>query len=204
MSANFPDPMEQLKKQQDFIRQQQQMAAWMEQNKGAGQAGAGDPFSRVEAEVARLRAERDAGRLSPAGFEAQLKELMVQDESGAWWMLGADSGTWYRHDGTNWIQADPPRGIPRPVQSYGGRKAKARSSMPGSGHPGRAVIFFILGMVAVLVLGYMTATFIPTILQPSEAWAMSRESWEMTLAGCCWMVGFILVLIIAIRIGKKR
>jgi len=65
-------------------------------------------FAEVEREVARLRQGMAAGRLTEEQFKARLRELMVLDEHGGWWMVGYETGEWYRHDGTDWVRADPP------------------------------------------------------------------------------------------------
>jgi hypothetical protein len=64
-------------------------------------------FAEVEREVAKLRQELAAGRLTEEQFKARLRELMVLDEHGGWWMVGYETGEWYRHDGTDWVRADP-------------------------------------------------------------------------------------------------
>ena len=65
-------------------------------------------FPEVEREVAKLRQDLAAGRLTEEQFKARLRELMVQDEHGNWWMMGYETGEWYRHDGTDWVRADSP------------------------------------------------------------------------------------------------
>jgi hypothetical protein len=65
-----------------------------------------------------LRQDLAAGRLTEEQFKARLRELMVEDEEGNWWMVGYETGEWYRHDGTDWVRADPPgRVVPKPVPS---------------------------------------------------------------------------------------
>ena len=49
-------------------------------------------FAEVEREVAKLRQDVAAGRLAEEQFKAQLRELMVEDEHGAWWMVGYETG----------------------------------------------------------------------------------------------------------------
>jgi hypothetical protein len=70
---------------------------------------AGDRFSQVEAEVARLCQELAAGHLTEKQFKERLGELMVQDAQGNWWMIGVDTGQWYRYDGVDWVPGEPPR-----------------------------------------------------------------------------------------------
>lgn len=65
-------------------------------------------FAEVEREVAKLRQELAAGRTTEKQFKARLKEMMVEDEQGNWWMVGYATGRWYRHDGTDWVREDPP------------------------------------------------------------------------------------------------
>lgn len=98
--------------------QQQQQEAQNQKSPPDTTSREKDQFVRVEQEVARLRQELVAGRLTEEQFKARLKELMVQDEQGTWWMVGAETGTWYHHNGTNWMQAVPPGLIaPQPTPS---------------------------------------------------------------------------------------
>jgi hypothetical protein len=79
-------------------------------------------FSQVEAEYARLKGQFEAGNLTEEQFKSQLHDLMLQDEGGEWWIIGYETGQWYRHDGTDWVRADPPGHVqpdmpPPPVSS---------------------------------------------------------------------------------------
>ncbi len=66
-----------------------------------------DQFDKTEAEYFRLRGQLAAKRMSKQQFEAALKQLVFQDVQGRSWMLGADSGKWYMHNGKTWVEADP-------------------------------------------------------------------------------------------------
>jgi hypothetical protein len=48
------------------------------------------------------------GLLTEEECKAQMRDLMVEDANGNWWMVGYETGEWYRHDGTDWVRADPP------------------------------------------------------------------------------------------------
>ena len=73
-------------------------------------------FAEVEREVAKLRQDLAAGRLTEEQFKARLRGMMVEDEAGNWWMVGYETGEWYRHHGTDWVRADPPgRVTPEPT-----------------------------------------------------------------------------------------
>ena len=68
-----------------------------------------DPFQRVQDEYFRLKGQLATGRITREQFEAALKALMVQDAQGRYWILGADSGKWYVHDGGQWVESTPPQ-----------------------------------------------------------------------------------------------
>ena len=65
-------------------------------------------FQQAERRFKQLKEQFEAGTLNETEFKAQLEELMVQDEGGAWWMIGYETERWYRHNGKDWVQTDPP------------------------------------------------------------------------------------------------
>lgn len=67
-----------------------------------------DRFQQVESEYFRLRGQFSTGRLTREQFENALRELMIADANGRYWMLGTDTGKWYVHDGGQWVEANPP------------------------------------------------------------------------------------------------
>jgi len=78
-------------------------------------------FNQVETEYAQLKEQYQAGSITEQHFKSQLQDLMLQDEAGDWWVIGYETGQWYRHDGTDWVRADPPGhievGTPSPPDS---------------------------------------------------------------------------------------
>lgn len=64
-------------------------------------------FRQSEDAYFKLRGQFDTGRITQEQFDEKLRELMVQDAQGRYWMLGADSGKWYVYDGLNWVRGDP-------------------------------------------------------------------------------------------------
>lgn len=148
--------------QQQVQRQQQQRQDmmgydWMKKQQAAKGKGAlptslpemqtTDEFACVEAEVARLREALTARRLSQAQFRDKLNELMVQDVQGNWWMVGVETGGWFRYDGANWVPANPRAAGVR--ASYSG---KGMTTVPPKGerHPIKALgtLIFGIGMAA--------------------------------------------------------
>lgn len=68
---------------------------------------AADKYRHAEDEYFKLRGQFDTGRLTQEQFDEKLRALMIQDEQGRYWMLGADSGKWYFYDGAKWVQGEP-------------------------------------------------------------------------------------------------
>ena len=65
------------------------------------------PFADVERQVEVLRRQVAGGLLTEEDCKARMRDLMVEDSEGNWWMVGYETGEWYRHDGTGWVQAVP-------------------------------------------------------------------------------------------------
>jgi len=121
-------------------------------------------FTEVEQAVRQLRMQLEEGTLTRAEVDQRLKELMIQDEDGDWWMIGFDSGSWYRHVEGRWVVAEPPRESPAapPMPVYRPTEPEAPQTYPqevlASGRMNPWVAFF-LG----LVLGVgSSAIVIPT------------------------------------------
>ena len=64
-------------------------------------------FLQVEKSVEILKKELAAGRLDEQTFESHLLNLIDVAEDGYYWMLGHESGRWYRHDGGKWVPNQP-------------------------------------------------------------------------------------------------
>ena len=109
-------------------------------------------FARVEKEIADLRQELTAGRLTEEQFKARLREMMVEDTDGNWWMVGYETGEWYRHDGTDWVRADPPgraawQAAPKPVVHPVDRVEPKL-------HPFRGIVVFVLCEIVAIIVGW--------------------------------------------------
>lgn len=64
-------------------------------------------FRETEAKYRELKEKHVKKEISTEEVKEELKRLMVQDETGTYWMLGGKSGKWYRHDGAQWQETDP-------------------------------------------------------------------------------------------------
>lgn len=98
-------------------------------------------FAAAERRFAALQAQHAAGGLDDAAFDTALQDLVIQDDVGAFWMIGADTGQWYWHDGNQWVRRDPP-----PSTSEG----PARMGDGGADAAGRGLL--IVGAVTALLL----------------------------------------------------
>jgi hypothetical protein len=65
-------------------------------------------FKSVEKKFENLKSEFQTGKISRQDFIEGMKKLRLRDESGRFWMIGAQSGKWYFFDGKDWVQAEPP------------------------------------------------------------------------------------------------
>ena len=86
-----------------------------------------DQFQKVEDEYFRLKGQLQGGRILREQFETALKDLMIQDAQGRWWILGVNDAQWYTHDGKSWVEATPPAGA---VSSTASAAARLRWQRP--------------------------------------------------------------------------
>ena len=134
----------------------------------------------IERRLYLLKQKYNAGAISVDQFEAEVKKLHFRDRYGTAWMIGAQSGQWYYHDGQQWVQAEPPRSQP-PTRSGSGPGAAPPAAQPSSqaspstrqsrntlqwvwfGCAGLAVVFLILAVVLIAVV-YLTSD---NLLEPT-------------------------------------
>ncbi len=64
-------------------------------------------FKEVEQKYNDLKERLNYGALNPEEIKKELKKMMVVDEDGKYWMIGAKTGKWYFHDGTDWKEGNP-------------------------------------------------------------------------------------------------
>jgi hypothetical protein len=106
-----------------------------------------EKFRKAEEEYFILRGKYDTGRIGKDLFELAVKDLMVQDNQGRWWMLGAENGKWYLHDGKEWLEADPSKVTPAKAATT------AKPKMPGESSRGpNKILIAAIGCVALVCL----------------------------------------------------
>jgi hypothetical protein len=72
-------------------------------------------FKETEEKYKELREKLTRGEVTTEQMKADLMRLMVQDETGKYWMLGGKTGKWYIHDGNRWNEADPYERFTAPI-----------------------------------------------------------------------------------------
>lgn len=107
-----------LQRQQELSRKQmqqmhemtvrQQKSKQKQASSEGNQPNRHDEFTRVERETNNLKQALSSGKISQEAFDQSLKELMISDNQGCWWMLGSQTNTWYRFDGASWVVDTPP------------------------------------------------------------------------------------------------
>ncbi len=114
-------------------------------------------FENAEREFFKLKGQLAAGRITSEQFDRALKELIVEDMQGRFWMLGADSGKWYVHDGQSWVEANPP-GVAQRESQIAPAPSPAPAPPPPAPKPqgarrSRAILGTIVGGLLTLSLG---------------------------------------------------
>jgi hypothetical protein len=86
----------------------------------------GRKFKETEDRVRSLRQMVYSGQMSQQDFIEQLRDAMVLDDEGVWWMLGVETDQWYRAENNTWVEA-----VPQPLLAF----QQAQQLQPGMGLP---------------------------------------------------------------------
>ena len=112
-------------------------------------------FKKVEDDYYRLKGQLQAGRITREQFEAALKDLMIQDAQGRWWIIGVNDAKWYVNDGQQWVEQQPPevtasptigRALPPDQSSLAGTNVSRETERAQPRTPG-------CGMLVLLTIG---------------------------------------------------
>lgn len=64
-------------------------------------------IDQAERHFRKLQTRRDRGDLDPNDFRVEVAKLLLRDEQGVFWMLDAETGTWFCNRGERWQPGDP-------------------------------------------------------------------------------------------------
>jgi hypothetical protein len=65
-------------------------------------------FREADRRYFEIKQRHEAGTLTDEEFDELLKDLMVEDEEGRWWVKSRRTGEWHYNDGTTWVKDTPP------------------------------------------------------------------------------------------------
>jgi hypothetical protein len=83
-----------------------------------------ESLKKAEDEYRRLTGLYEDGIMDKKNYSRALKKLALLDVQGNYWMIGADSGNWYRYQKGKWLKGNPHRQMV-PVKSAGIKSAPA-------------------------------------------------------------------------------
>jgi chorismate mutase len=76
-------------------------------------------FEEADRRFAELWQSYYAGALSAEQYDAQVRQLMLQDAEGRWWAKVPETGVWNYYDGAAWIPGTPPTASLQKAESSG-------------------------------------------------------------------------------------
>jgi hypothetical protein len=144
-------------------------------------------FREADRRYAELRRQLDAGTISIEEFGAQREKLMVQDEGGRWWAKIGESGEWYYHDGSTWVQGTPPgsQEVIEPADDRAQAPAPSRPDGAEKGEPGRGrmprwvsvagIVGITLAGIALAAIVLINSGLVPSLQGGSKNEPPSRE-----------------------------
>jgi hypothetical protein len=151
---------------------------------------------KIEKLFHELKDALESGAIAEEEFQAEIKDLLYQDDEGRYWSIGARTEQWYRYDDGDWVEASPPPTLEpvgsetRPSDMESDQLAQDRKWAPGScGVVGLVSVLFLVCLVAVGLVSFqlgrmsvMTATAeytaSPTVLATQIRTAQATVSHE--------------------------
>jgi hypothetical protein len=127
--------------------------------------GREESFQEADRRYAELTRQRDAGSISDQEFDAQRRQLMVQDDEGRWWAKIGKSGEWHYRDDSTWVRGTPPgyqESIPEPTSSPVQPSPLPPKGVENGGERGRRVPPWILltGLGGIALLGIVLVVWV--------------------------------------------
>ena len=117
-------------------------------------------FQQAEEKFKQLKAQFVAEGLTEDEFKSQLKDLMVQDDHGNWWMIGYETEQWYRHNGTDWVQTG--REVMRKASNHETYQRSTQKKTTSFG----ARWWRVIGFLIVIVISFLLSTLNPCYYGP--------------------------------------
>ena len=122
-------------------------------------------------------------------FTTEVNKLSEIDPQGNLWMIGVNSGKWYRHDGSQWVEDTPPENEERHTASQpsGIPKASAQGSIIRKDEIWLWVLILILlviivssGLLLILVKTDMVEISLPMMRNPTSTSLPAENAYTKT------------------------
>jgi hypothetical protein len=125
-------------------------------------------FQEADRRYAELTQQRDAGILNEEEFDAQRRQLILQDDEGRWWTKLGQSGEWHYHDDSNWMPGTPPgyqevTPQPTPEDSPVPTPSSPPTEGAGNGEDKRRKIprwILVVGIVGIALVGIVVISWV--------------------------------------------
>jgi hypothetical protein len=155
-------------------------------------------FSDVDQKYEALKLQYQAGALTAAQFDDQLRALMIQDSQGRWWAKARETGDWNYYDNatTTWVAADP-YAAARPPAPPPSSQAGPASTTPAAGQSGGAQPAQIQPTAAQPAQPYQ-AGGVPAAAQPYGGYAEGYGAAQPELGSGLKVVFYILSFLVPI------
>jgi hypothetical protein len=101
----------------------------------------------------KLKARLEAGEISEDQFEAEVRDLLFQDDEGNYWTIGAQTEKWYSYEAGEWVQSWPPPKLER-VEGEGSAPHVRAAALPSERKRGvdRRLVIGVVGAAFVACL----------------------------------------------------
>jgi hypothetical protein len=64
-------------------------------------------FKQAEAQYQELKIQMEKGEINSSEMKTKLKEIMITDDQGNYWMIGGKTGKWYTYTESEWKEENP-------------------------------------------------------------------------------------------------
>jgi hypothetical protein len=75
-------------------------------------------FKEAEAKYREIKLQLDRNEINADEMKKMLKDIMVKDEGGNYWMIGGKTGKWYTFQDSEWKEDDPYKEAAVETQRY--------------------------------------------------------------------------------------
>ncbi len=110
VDTSAPEGTQPYQTDQQQQQTQQQQAQPQQQQLSQEERELANKFRETRRQVQILRQQYNNGQIDYNELQNRLRDHTVLDNQNNWWMMGVDSGQWFRYDNNSqqWVEAEPP------------------------------------------------------------------------------------------------